>query len=93
MSLILEIVLSNRFRKDLKLLAKRSYNLELLNGVVTKLAAKQPLPDKNHDHAPSGDCVGFRECHISPDWLLIYRVEEDALLLFSSRIETHSDLF
>lgn len=90
---MLEIVLSNRFRKDLKLAKKRAYNLELLNDIVDKLAAQIPLPPQNRDHALSGDYAGFRECHIQPDWLLVYRIDNDELLLFLSRTGTHSDLF
>lgn len=90
---MLNVVLSNRFRKDLKLAAKRGYNLDLLDEIVEKLANRNPLPDKNRDHALTGDYAGFRECHIQPDWLLIYRIDEDELFLFLSRTGTHSDLF
>ena len=88
-----EIVLSNRFRKDLKLAKKRHYDLEQLNEIVTKLANRETLLPKNRDHSLSGDFEGFRECHIQPDWLLIYRIEEDTLILFLSRTGTHSDLY
>ena len=90
---MLNIVLSNRFKKDLKTAAKRGYDLDLLDAVVNTLASRQPLPEKNRDHALTGDYTGFRECHISPDWLLIYRVDGDDLILFLSRTGTHSDLF
>lgn len=90
---MLDIVLSNRFKKDLKLAAKRGYDLDLLDEIVDKLARREPLPDKNRDHGLTGDYIGFRECHIQPDWLLVYRVDEDALFLFLSRTGTHSDLF
>lgn len=90
---MLDIVLSNKFKKDLKLAAKRGYDLELLNAVVTTLANREALPDKNRDHELTGDYVGFRECHIQPDWLLVYRVQESQLILFLSRTGTHSDLF
>lgn len=90
---MLEIVLSNQFRKDLKTANKRGYNLELLNDVVDSLAQGQPLPAKNRDHELSGEYRGFRECHIQPDWLLIYRIDNGELLLFLSRTGTHSDLF
>ena len=91
--MMLNIVLSNRFKKDLKTAAKRGYDLDLLDAVVNTLASRQPLPEKNRDHALTGDYTGFRECHISPDWLLIYRVDGDDLILFLSRTGTHSDLF
>lgn len=89
----LNIVLSNRFKKDLKLIQKRGYDLSLLDDVVTKLANGESLPEKNSDHNLSGDYAGFRECHIQPDWLLVYRTENEDLLLFLSRTGTHSDLF
>ena len=88
-----EVVLSNRFRKDLKLAAKRGLRLDELNTIVNQLAAGQTLPERNRDHALTGDYIGFRECHIRPDWLLVYRVDGDALELFLFRTGTHSDLF
>lgn len=90
---MLEIVLSNRFRKDLKQSAKRGYKLVMLNEVVELLARREQLPDKYKDHDLMGNFAGFRECHIQPDWLLVYRVHEEKLLLFLSRTGTHSDLF
>ncbi len=90
---MLEVVLSNRFKKDLKLAAKRGYNLNLLDEIVNRLAMQEPLSEKHHDHELTGDYIGFRECHIQPDWLLIYRVDGEELLLFLSRTGTHSDLF
>lgn len=71
---MLDVVLSNQFRKDLKLAKKRGFNLELMETVVNKLASGETLPEKNRDHELIGDYKGFRECHIQPDWLLIYRV-------------------
>lgn len=90
---MLEIVVSNKFKKDLKLAARRGHNFELLNEVVIKLARREPLPEKNRDHALSGDYAGCRECHIAPDWLLVYQIEEDKLSLYLLRNGTHSDLF
>ena len=77
---MLNIVLSNRFKKDLKIISKRNYNLDLLDEVVSTLAEQKPLPEKNKDHPLTGDYIGFRECHIQPDWLLVYRVEDEDLL-------------
>lgn len=88
-----EVVLSNRFRKDLKLAAKRGLRLDELNAIVEQLAAGQTLPERNRDHALTGDYIGFRECHIRSDWLLVYRVDGDALELFLFRTGTHTDLF
>ena len=88
-----EIVLSNRFKKDLKLIIKRGYDLNLLDTVVEKLANDIPLEEKYRDHGLTGNYAGFRECHVLPDWLLIYRVDDTELILFLSRTGTHSDLF
>ena len=90
---MLKIRPSNRFKRDLNPLAKRGLDLSLLDDAVSKLADRQPLETKNKDHALTGDYVGFRECHIQPDWLLIYRIDDDELFLFLSRTGSHSDLF
>ena len=90
---MLKIVASNKFKKDLKLASKRGLNLASLREVVNTLAAQKALDQKYRDHNLSGNYSGFRECHIQPDWLLIYRVEEDELELFLFRTGTHSDLF
>lgn len=90
---MLKIVLSNRFRKDLKLAQKRGLNLDLLRTVVNTLASGKSLDWKYRDHDLTGDYVGFRECHIQPDWLLVYRIEQEELELFLFRTGTHSDLF
>jgi len=90
---MLKIVLSNRFRKDLKLAQKRGMNLDLLRDVVNALANEEKLAAKYHDHDLSGVFSGFRECHIQPDWLLVYRIEKNELELFLFRTGTHSDLF
>ncbi len=90
---MLKIVASNQFRKDLKLAKKRRFKLEHLKEVVDTLAARQPLDEKYRDHNLTGNYRGFRECHIEPDWLLIYRIEDGELELFLFRTGTHSDLF
>ncbi len=90
---MLDVVMSNQFRRDLKLAAKRGYDLNLLDEVVTKLASKETLPEKNRDHNLTGKYAGFRECHIQPDWLLVYRIDETEIILFLSRTGTHVDLF
>ena len=89
----LDIVPSNRFKKDLKLAKRRGYDLSLLEETVEKLARREQLPQKNHDHDLAGDFIGFRECHIQPDWLLVYRIVEEELILFLLRTGTHTDLF
>ena len=90
---MLEIVPSNQFKKDLKLAKKRGFRMENLRNVVNTLAAQEKLDDKHRDHGLNGEYRGFRECHIEPDWLLIYRVSENKLELFLFRTGTHSDLF
>lgn len=90
---MLEVVLSNQFKKDLKLASKRGYKLELLEKTVDKIANNIKLEGKYRDHALTGNYIGFRECHIQPDWLLVYRIENDELILFLSRTGSHSDLF
>lgn len=72
---------------------KRGLNIDLLEIVIATLALGEPLPDKNKDHALTGNWIGHRECHILPDWLLIYRIEEEVLILTLARSGTHSDLF
>ena len=81
------------FKKDYKRAIKRGLKIELLEQVVALLAMGEPLPDKNRDHDLSGDWAGHRECHIPPDWLLVYRIEDDVLVLTPARTGTHSDLF
>ena len=90
---MLKIVPSNQFKKDLKLAKKRGLNLNELSNVVNALASEKKLEEKYRDHSLSGTFKGFRECHIEPDWLLIYRIENDSLELFLFRTGTHSDLF
>ena len=75
---------------DVAYLTDGSHAVELN---VAQLAAGQTLPERNRDHALTGDYIGFRECHIRPDWLLVYRVDGDALELFLFRTGTHTDLF
>ena len=81
-----------QFKKDYKLAIKRGLKIALLDEIITLLALGEVLPDKNRDHALSGDWVNHRECHVLPDWLLIYRVEDAVLVLTQTRTGTHSDL-
>lgn len=89
----LEIVWTNQFKKDYKQAMKRHLNIELLDDIIRKLAKCEALPEKNRDHALTGNWVGHRECHIQPDWLLVYHIEDDVLVLTLARTGTHSDLF
>lgn len=90
---MLDIRYSNKFKKDFKTIMKRGYNPQLLQTVLDILCNEQPLPPKYKDHNLSGNYAGHRECHITPDWLLIYKVEQDILTLTLTRTGTHSDLF
>lgn len=83
---------TTQFKKDFKLAMKRSMKIELLEEVIAMLAMGETLPDKHKDHALTGNWVGHRECHILPDWLLIYRIEDEVLVLTLARTGTHSDL-
>lgn len=84
---------TSQFRKDYKLAMKRGLKVILLDQVIEKLALGEPLSEKNRDHALTGTWTGHRECHILPDWLLIYRIENEVLVLTLARTGTHSDLF
>ncbi len=90
---MLTINYSARFKKDYKLVKKRGYDISLMEEVLEILCAEQPLPQKYRDHALSGNYNGQRECHITPDWLLIYEVADKELILNLTRTGTHSDLF
>ena len=87
------IVLTSMFKKDLKTAKKRGYDLSLLQSVVDTLAMGQPLAEKHKDHSLVGNYNGCRECHITPDWLLIYEISQNELILYLTRTGTHSDLF
>lgn len=90
---MLEVKLTSKFKKDYKLLKKRKKNLELLKEVVKKISKQEPLDEKYRDHELVGKYKGFRECHIQPDWLLIYLLEQESLTLTLTRTGSHSDLF
>lgn len=90
---MLKIVYHSKFKKDYKTMVKRGCNTQELIQVITLLSNQQKLDEKYKDHKLTGNYMGFRECHINPDWLLIYKVEEDKLILSLIRTGTHSDLF
>jgi mRNA interferase YafQ len=87
------VKVTTQFKKDYKLAMKRGLKTDLLEQIVEKLASGVSLPEKNKDHALTGNWRGHRECHILPDWLLVYRIEDDVLILTLARTGTHSDLF
>lgn len=80
------------FKKDYKRAKKRGYDMRLIYDVIDTLQRGEELPSKNRDHALTGNWNGYRECHITPDWLLVYKIFEDKLLLSLTRTGSHSDL-
>lgn len=88
---MLSPIFENRFKKDIKRLQKRGKNMEKLKTVIEQLLENQELEPKYKDHALTGDWNGYRDCHIEPDWLLIYKISETNLFLVRSG--SHSDLF
>lgn len=88
-----ELIMTGKFRKSLKLAKKRGLDISLLESIVTKLQNDISLEDKYKDHELKGRYQGFRECHIQPDWLLIYLKEENVLTLTLVDTGTHADLF
>lgn len=90
---MLKIRYSSRFRKDFKTIVKRGYDVKLFEEVLNLLVQEKVLPQKYLDHPLAGNYAGHRECHITPDWLLIYKIEKEILTLSLTRTGTHSDLF
>ncbi len=90
---MLEVKFTSKFKKDYKLIKKRNMNINLLKEIVNKLANSIPLEEKHKDQELTGNYKGFRECHVQPDWLLIYLVEDNKLTLTLTRTGSHSDLF
>lgn len=84
---------TTKFQKDLKRVQRRGYDISLLTDIIKRLAAGETLPEKNKDHSLIGNYAGCRECHITPDWLLIYELVDEDLFLYLTRTGTHSDLF
>ena len=84
---------TTKFRKELKKMLKRGADRSKLSAVVKMLAQGKTLPPQYRDHALTGDMTGTRDCHITPDWLLLYRIENDVLVLTLTRTVTHADLF
>jgi mRNA interferase YafQ len=88
-----KITATNQFKKEYKKAKKRGFDIKELEIVVDTLSKGEKLDTKHKDHELVGNYIGYRECHIKPDWLLIYKVENDKLILVLSRTGTHSDLF
>ncbi|MBP7964221.1 MAG: type II toxin-antitoxin system YafQ family toxin [Caldilineaceae bacterium] len=89
--MLLTIHQSTRFRRDVKRLGKQGAELSKLESVIRTLVAQSPLDERLRDHALTGNWRGYRDCHIQPDWLLLYRVVDDELQL--ARTGSHADLF
>lgn len=91
--MIRDIVWTAQFKRDYKKAVKRHMDIALLDDIVRALARGDTLPEKHQDHALVGSWIGYRECHILPDWLLVYRIEHNVLVLTLSRTGSHSDIF
>jgi len=89
----LELETTSRYRKDRKRMKKRGADLSLLKEIIEKLQKREPLEEKHKDHQLKGNFIGFRECHITPDWLLVYAIDNNRLVLTAFRTGSHSDLF
>jgi mRNA interferase YafQ len=84
---------TSKFKTDYILAIKRGYDINLLDEIIIKIAKREPLLKKHNDHALKGRYKGFRECHILPDWLLVYLIDDKILTLTLARTGTHADLF
>jgi mRNA interferase YafQ len=89
----LSVIWTSQFKKDYKTAMRRNLDIGLLDGVIRMLAAQERLPPKYQDHGLAGNFKDYRECHIQPDWLLIYRINERDLILTLARTGSHGDLF
>ena len=89
----LDIKWTTQFKRDYKAAMKRNLDISKLDNIISKLSKREPLPEHNKDHALTGNYKGFRECHIEPDWLLIYMIQNATLVLTLTRTGSHSDLF
>ena len=87
-----DIIKTGRFKRDFTKVEKQGYDMTLLKNIIRKLANGIPLPNKYCDHALNGEWIGARECHVLPNWLLIYRIDNGCLALILSRTGSHSDL-
>lgn len=88
-----KISYTNHMKKDIKLMKKRGKNLQKLSNVLTMLSTGKPLPFQFKDHQLSGKFCNLRECHIEPDWLLLYQISNDMLIPSATATGSHSDIF
>ncbi|MCL1810305.1 MAG: type II toxin-antitoxin system YafQ family toxin [Clostridiales bacterium] len=91
--LIYNVKPTGRFRRDYKKMEQRNLDMSLLDDIIIKLAKGEPLPAQNRDHALTGNYAGHRRCHVQPDWVLIYSIYKDVLVLSLTRTGSHSDVF
>lgn len=90
---MLNLRYQSAFKRDYKRIRKRGYDIRRLENIIEMLAKEQALPKECRDHDLGGNWSGFRECHIEPDWLLVYTIDHNDLVLVLSRTGSHSDLF
>ena len=90
---MLQVRAATSFKKDYKRIKKRHYNLKALETVIDLIATGNPLPAKYRDHTLINDYAGCHECHVEPDWLLVYEIRQSELLLYLLKTGTHSDIF
>lgn len=90
---MLKIRYKNTFKKDFKRIKKRGYDIKLIDIVIRTIAEQKTLPKKYKDHNLTGNFNGYRECHIDSDWLLVYKINNDEMILYLIRTGSHSDLF
>ena len=90
---MLDLVYTSQFKKDYKLAQKRHVDIDELFKVISMLQKQEPLPDEKRDHSLVGNYKDYRECHVRPDLLLIYKIKKEELELLLFRIGTHSDLY
>ena len=88
-----QVKFTNKFKKSYKLMKKRGYDMKLLESIIETLRQGKKLEAKHRNHALTGDFRGYHECHIKPDWLLVYLIENDILTLTMINTGSHSDLF
>ena len=91
--MVYTLVFTTRMKRDLKLMKKRGKDISKLETVLDILLSGEDLPEKYKDHQLKGEMREFRECHIEPDWLLVYRKEDDNLILYATATGSHADLF
>lgn len=89
----LDVIWTSQFKKDYKRAIKRGLKIDLLDDIIRLLAKGKPLSNVSRDHALTGNWIGHRECHIQNDWLLVYRIDQEVLVLTLTRTGSHSDLF